>query len=394
MKNVLMFAAAAAAGLALADPSVTLNRVQQRYPWNGCVDIDYSVAGVTVPEDYVLRFKVSWTDETGEHIAVATNFLDYADCDLPLSDGTHRVTWDTATDGAAFRAKGVKAELDLLYAPYTLENARYMIVDISAGKDATIYPVRLAGPTDYKVFNKDLYKTSKIVLRRNEAGSFWMGDSGDASSYHYVSLTKDFYLGVFEVTRKQYWYVMGKNVGGNTNWDADFCPQKVYYDETRGSEGLLAKISARAKFKGEAIPAFVYPTESQWEYACRAGTTSKFFDGTDGTDPVEVAKYAWLKNCGSEKRAHGVGQRQANPWGYYDMIGNEWEGCSDYAGVYPTGTIENPAVDPTGPEEGTQRASKGSSCAYDSGYWGTSYVRLSIDPVLNSACIRLGLTLP
>lgn len=381
-----------------ADPTVSLLRVQQRYPWNGHVDIDYAITGMTVPEDYLLQFKISWTDGDNEHVVVATNFLEHATVDLPLENGNHRVTWDTKADGHTFSARNVRAELSLLYAPLTLQTARFMIVDISAGANAETYPIRLAGPVDPTSFNKDKYKTSRLVLRRNDAGSFWMGSgdqyAGPSLKLHYVKLTKDFYLGLFETTRRQYGNIMGAPEGANNYPDAETCPQKVYYGKTQASDGLLATLSRKAKYKGESIPSFVYPSESQWEYACRAGSTSAFFDDSDGYTVSEVAKYAWLKNCGAVGRSHGVGQKLPNPWGYYDMIGNEWEGCSDWYGMHPDGTEESPAIDPTGPATGTQRVAKGASFVYDAGYWSASYIRYQIEEQYNSATIRLSLTLP
>ena len=95
--------AAMAAEAAFATPQLTIDRVQQRYPWNGLVDVDYTISGMTMPADHLLRVKFSYpTAETTETV-IASNFLEYAFCDLPTENGTHRITWDSAADGAFFQ---------------------------------------------------------------------------------------------------------------------------------------------------------------------------------------------------------------------------------------------------------------------------------------------------
>lgn len=89
------------------------------------------------------------------------------------------------------------------------------------------------------------------------------------------------------------------------------------------------------------------PTEAEWEYACRAGTSTKWFFGND---PAALDRYAWY-SANSDFRAHAVGEKEPNPWGLYDMIGNVLEWCWDWYGSY----TNKPLVDPTGPSDGTSR---------------------------------------
>jgi formylglycine-generating enzyme required for sulfatase activity len=93
---------------------------------------------------------------------------------------------------------------------------------------------------------------------------------------------------------------------------------------------------------------YTLPTEAQWEYACRAGTTGAYSGDLDG-----LGWYA----ANSGNTIHPVGQKQANSWGLYDMHGNVWEWCADWIGEYPSGSV----TDPAGPASGLSRANRGGS---------------------------------
>jgi formylglycine-generating enzyme required for sulfatase activity len=117
------------------------------------------------------------------------------------------------------------------------------------------------------------------------------------------------------------------------------------------------------------------PTEAEWEYACRAGTRTKFASGDDESAMLE---WAWTAtNSGEQTRP--VGQRKPNAWGLFDMHGNAWEWCQDWAAPY-TGD----AVDPAGPPGGDRHLLRGGGCSNPAIDCRSSY-RLRFYPVDRSA---------
>jgi formylglycine-generating enzyme required for sulfatase activity len=184
-----------------------------------------------------------------------------------------------------------------------------------------------------------------MKLRLIKPGSFVMGcDSGEDNEKpaHRVTLTKPFFIGVCEVTQQQYEKVMGTNPSSvkgtrrpvdSVSWnDAyEFC-QRLSETENRP---------------------YRLPTEAEWEYACRSGTTTKYYwsDEADG-------RYAWTSH-NSSKVAHDVGARLPNVWGLYDMSGNVSEWCADwYEARYSDGDDQS---DPKGPSNGQSRVIRGGS---------------------------------
>jgi len=102
------------------------------------------------------------------------------------------------------------------------------------------------------------------------------------------------------------------------------------------------------------------PTEAEWEYAVRAGTTTRWFCGDD---PAELGRYAWFTdNSGS--RVHPVGEKESNPWGLHDMIGNVWEWCWEWCWDWYSGySKEDSAIDSIGPLAGVSRVLRGGACS-------------------------------
>ena len=244
----------------------------------------------------------------------------------------------------------------------------YMVVDLKGGTDATNYPVSYL-VDEPKSGWTDEYKTDKLELRRIESGTFIMGSPedekghGDSETQHKVMLSKAFYIGVFEVTQRQWELVMGKRPSYFTNatYYATLPVEQVPYSGIRGSgdganwpaNSSVDAASFMGKMRARTGNAFDLPTEAQWEYACRAGTTGAY------SGKCDLDKLAWYKDNASDK-THPVGQKKANAWGLYDMHGNGWEWCLDWSGTYP-GTV----TDPLGAASGFNRVLRG-------GRWGSS----------------------
>jgi len=197
-----------------------------------------------------------------------------------------------------------------------------------------------------------------------QGGTFKMGQE---QLEHEVTISKDYYLGVYEVTQAQYEKVMGENPSyfqgdkaaerhpqtGRIVKDGDGSNHPVervsWYDAVKFCQ-RLSELPEEKK----AGRVYRLPTEAEWEYACRAGSKTYY---SFGDNPESLGDYAWFGE-NSNGQTHPVGKKKPNAWGLYDMHGNVWEWCSDrYSGRYPTGAV----TDPVGPKEGSARVNRGGS---------------------------------
>ena len=190
------------------------------------------------------------------------------------------------------------------------------------------------------------------------AGTFMMGaeDSRpDEKPATKVTITGTFYFGKYEVTQEQWQAVMGSNPSyyKGTNLPVE----QVSWNS---AQGFLTNLNDRVKGYR-----FRLPTEAEWEYACRAGTTTQYsFGDGDGALP----EYGWFTGNG-ERKTHPVGEKKPNPWGLYDMHGNVWEWCQDWYAPYPGGDV----TDPTGPATGKTIVMRGGSWSHGSRDLWSSY---------------------
>jgi len=191
--------------------------------------------------------------------------------------------------------------------------------------------------------------TLKLVLI--PAGKCMMGE---VNRQHEVTISKPFYMGATEVTQEQYELILGANPSkfkGPTN-----PVEMVTWDE---ATQCCKKASEKT---GQAVR---LPTESEWEYAARAGATTTYAFGNDGKD---LGEYAWFADNG-QNTTHPVGQKKPSAWGLYDIYGNVWELCSDWEADYPSG----PVTDPTGPATGSRHALRGGAYDLNGGACRTSH---------------------
>ena len=188
----------------------------------------------------------------------------------------------------------------------------------------------------------------KLEMVLIPAGEFLMGspDSGadsDEKPQHRVRITKPFYFGKYLVTQEQWQAVMESNP---SHFKGPKNPVEcVSWDDC---QEFLEKLNAKIGVQGGK---FALPTEAQWEYACRAGSTTRYCFG-DGESAL--GEYAWY-NGNSGNTTHPVGEKKPNAWGLYDMQGNVWEWCADWCGAYGTEAV----ADPTGPVGGSFRVVRG-----------------------------------
>ena len=187
------------------------------------------------------------------------------------------------------------------------------------------------------------------------AGEFMMGSNNgeeNERAVHKVVITRPFYLGKYEVMQEQWEKITGKNP--SVPKGAKHPVNNVSWNDC---QDFLKKLNAQVKVKG----AFTPPTEAEWEYACRAGSTTEYCFGNDHDT---LREYAWYYT-NPRGKAHAVGQKKPNAWGLHDMHGNVWEWCQDW---YKSSYSTLKQTDPTGPAQGTGRVLRGGSWSNDAWY--------------------------
>lgn len=205
----------------------------------------------------------------------------------------------------------------------------------------------------------------EMVLIRG--GEFIMGDNrgeDDEKPAHKVKISA-FYMDKYEVTQEAYEGMMGRNpakfksaTGGNKPVERVSWFGAIQYCNMRSlREGLSPCYNLETLECNYKADGYRLPTEAEWEYACRAGTGTRY---SFGNTPGKLGRYAWFKE-NANKTSHPVGQKRPNPWGLYDMHGNIWEWCNDYYSEnhYQKSGGENPH----GPSTGEERVLRGGSWA-------------------------------
>lgn len=195
----------------------------------------------------------------------------------------------------------------------------------------------IKGPVDDMNFIFISPRTYLMGSPRNEIGR-WANET-----QHKVKLTKGFYIQTTEVTQGQWRDIMGDNPSRFSRCGSDCPVENIFWGDAMEFIDRLNKREGTTKYR--------LPTEAEWEFACRAGSTKM---GAYGNDLSKLPDYAWI-NINSDGNTHPVAQLKPNAWGLYDMHGNVSEWCHDWRGEYP----DHDVTDPSGPYSGKFRIARG-----------------------------------
>lgn len=372
----------------------------QLFPFDRGVVIDY-VVEADEAEYFDIQFFGTLDDGETVFDLSETGKLTKDGADgLLIGPGTHKTVWtpdesfyDVESGDMKIKVK-VKERDGVPYCAYDLETGEYSYVDKDPSGEWS-----------------DEYKTTKMVFAYVPAGSFTMGSPAgeigrqmNQEIQHTVTITKPFFMSVFEVTQKQYELITGSNPAESKGDNRPV--EQVSYDMIRGAvkgaqwpaNNEVDEDSFLGKLRAQTGKAYDLPTEAQWEYACRATTGTALNTGKNLTDECqcpnmdEAGRYAWDTSDGKGDiyyRKHTVvGCYLPNQWGLYDCHGNVAEICLDWA---YTRSSADPQVDPVGPATGTTRMIRGGGNIDDAEYCRSATRGASVWP--NTANYNVGFRL-
>ena len=328
--------------------------VRQQWPWSTDIKVEYKISGVDaehpvnigvtayngsveldatrlessmrgsrygICESGVGEFFIDPVKAFGTEKVALANFkvkLTLSDSDQNASEVIYKI-FDLTAETGTFPCRDV-TRADIKNGLYGDFETSYSAV--GAGFSTDLQDVLVwTGVTNYPGV-----KTTKLVMRKIPAGTFSMGQtggsftgSGNAEQVHGVTLTKDFFIGVFPVTQEQYRKLTRGVWNGSGHKGEAFPVENASYEAFQSvvTNGIAANLGVPAN----------YPTEAQWEWACRAGTSSELYTGvalsSSHLDPI-----AWHSG-NSNNNTCEVGLKLPNAYGLYDMIGNVYEACCD-----------------------------------------------------------------
>ncbi len=400
MKKMIL-ALVAVAGLASAAVDFNAILVRQQWPWSANIVVEYTLANTAGRPCNVQL--AAFDGDTP--LALPVDALS-GDMYGMTGDGLYRIVIDPvkAFGSETFSIANFKVKLETAEAAANLKEVIYKVYDLTDGscQDVTradilngkmgsyetdfgkIGPGFNTSETDVLIWtgvtNDIVYKTTKLVMRKIPAANkVWtMGDSaavrsaaqnqknGEWETNHLVKITYDYWAGVFEVTRKQFELMVGTHGAANDDPDADCLPEGKLVNGNYGAAGPYAKRFAQKLRDKTGVSGFDLPSEAEWEFACRAGTSTSLNSGLDATVgwwsecDVNVARIAWMKG-NSDGVLHPVGVKSPNAFGLYDMLGNVMEYTRDtrggtseaYIASFGSGwTPETIVVDPASPQGG------------------------------------------
>ena len=387
MKCVLS-AAAVLSSLAVQAFEVVNVTASQRWPWNNLVDVDYEITGAAVGEAFRIDLTASSSGGTKTYCASTYRTEPVG------ATGENRITWDFGADFPDVRATDM--QVSVTATPITPTTEIYCVIDLSAGPTATKYPVRytLTGPAHVPGASGEKCQTTEMWLKRVQKGAFNFGSSENQNGLYRAKFTKDFYMGLFECTQQQWALVTG-------NWPSSFTNaatrasrpvETIYFKELIGhwnwpNNQTISATSFVGLMRAKTnLSTFNMPTEAQWEYTMRAGSTGgqiapsghmleygRFSDS--GGNPSAVKTYNETPDVAGT--AFVGSPYHTNNWGFYDMCGNVGEWCIDsfisntplkelYA---PTMAAQGYVEDPTGPSSCTSHGQSSEERPLRGGRW-------------------------
>ena len=253
----------------------------------------------------------------------------------------------------------------------------------------TLNAASIAGADVSTANKKEFVNSLKMKFVLIEPGDFMMGATPDESARevdhlkHQVTLTRSFYMQTTEVTQGQWKEIMDDNPSYFSSCGSDCPVETVSWNDI---QEFIRRIN-----KKEGSDKYRLPTEAEWEYAARAGSTDPFYGDPlvimEANRAPALSDIAWYsgnacssggswetniyateniegffstRTCGT----HKVGKKSPNAWGLYDMLGNTWEWVQDFLGNYPSGLVN----DPTGPSIGNEKVIRGGSWNSSAGY--------------------------
>ncbi len=334
MKKFISFAIVFVAFAVAASESVTVTGARQRWPWNGIVDVDFTLSGL-VGQKY--RVELNATAAAGTNKYAASTFL----TEPVVASGDNRVSWDFGRDFPGVRAGDLSVTVTVH--PIDMVDS-YCVIDVSAGPNATAYPVRYTfiPPEHTRGATNETCQLTEIWLKRINRGLYpFLGtDTNGGEGLYKVRFSKDFYICIFEITQRQWYQVTGQ-------WPSQFSNELyrdarpveyIYHDDILGhhnwpdnktptADSFVGRIRNRT-----GLTTFNLPTECQFEYAMRAGRTGSDCRPTG----VAIEDFANFKRASCDAAAAAVadttegtlpvGSLIPNDWGLYDVCGNvrEW----------------------------------------------------------------------
>ena len=361
MKRIFAFAFTAAVVCTAGAHTVEVVSANARSPWNSILDVDFKIDGAAAGD--LFKVEVSAKYGNGQKNLFARTYVSEPVC----GRGANRVSWNIGADYPDLKTDDLQVAVTA--SPMNVDSLDvYMVIDLSSGPESKRYPVSytFTAPTlvptnDLVACAADPNRTTKLWLKRVKESEFKVGGTDGNKNGIFTVRLSPYYIGVFELTQKQWALVMNAwpSKWANETYRAARPVETVDYEDGIGhnnwpnskevaAESFVGRMRART-----GLSTFNLPTEAQWECACRSGRS--------GSVPANEDNARYEKNNGDIEDYMGdpnngtaiVGSYNANPWGFYDFNGNVLEMCLDaYASDADLKVLYaelNPVIDPIGP---------------------------------------------